>query len=124
MTKIWVAPESVIASFNAIALVAYAHLGCCLGENKENPDSRLVVVKPFKMFDVMTVMSSSSTIMSLPGENIIVGSKEVLGTENVSLHLNVTLLTIAPNRHIWGNIVSLRFFVLHPYPVSTYCCAF
>ncbi len=38
MTKIWMAPESAIASFDAIALVAYAHLGCCLGANEENAD--------------------------------------------------------------------------------------
>ena len=54
MTKIWVAPESVIASFDALALVAYAQLGCCLGANKENADWRLVVIEPFKTFDVTT----------------------------------------------------------------------
>ena len=48
-------------------------------------------------------------IISLTGENIIVGSEAVLGTENVSLHLNITSLTIAPNRHIWGKIVLLQF---------------
>ena len=123
MTKIWVAPESAITSFDAIALVAYAHFDCCLGANKENADLRLLV-EPFEKFDVTTVMSSSSTIISLTGENIIVGSEAVLRTEHVSLHLNVTLLTIAPNRHIWGKIVLWRFFVLHPYPALTYCCAF
>jgi hypothetical protein len=68
MTKIWVAPESVIATFDAIVIVAYAHFDCCLGANKENADSRLVV-EPFKTFDVTTVMSSSSTMNSLMGEN-------------------------------------------------------
>ena len=58
MTKIWVVPESTIASFDAIALVAYAHLGCCLEANEENADSRLVVVELFETFDVTTVMSS------------------------------------------------------------------
>ena len=123
MIKIWVVPESAIASFNAIIIVAYAHFDCCLGANEENADSRLVV-EPFETFDVTTVMSSSSMIISLTGENIIVGSEAVLITENVSLHINATSLTIAPNRHIWGKIVLWRFFVLHPYPALTYCCAF
>ena len=73
MTKIWVAPESAIASFDA----------CCLGANKENADLRLVV-EPFKTFDVTTVMSSSSTMNSLTGENKRAGSDVVLITENVS----------------------------------------
>jgi hypothetical protein len=36
MTKIWVAPESAIASFDAIALVAYAPFDCCCEANDEN----------------------------------------------------------------------------------------
>jgi hypothetical protein len=86
MTKIWVAPESAIASLDAIVLVAYAHFDCCLGANEENADSRLVI-EPFETFEVMTVMSSSSTMISLTGENIRGGSNAVLITENVSLHL-------------------------------------
>ncbi len=121
MTKIWVAPESPIASFDAIALVVYAHFGCCFGANKENADSRLVVVQPSETFDVTTVMSSASTIILLMGENICVGSDAVLITENVSLHLNFMLPIIAPNRHICGNTVLWRFFVLHPYPALMYC---
>jgi hypothetical protein len=73
MTKIWVAPESVIASFDA----------CCLGANEENADSRLAV-EPFETFDVTTVMSSSSTMNLLTGENKRAGSDVVLITENVS----------------------------------------
>jgi hypothetical protein len=41
MTKIWVAPESAIASFDAIVIAAYAHFAVdhFLGEaNKENAD--------------------------------------------------------------------------------------
>ena len=33
MTKIWVAPESAIASFNVIVITAYAHFDSCLGAN-------------------------------------------------------------------------------------------
>ncbi len=73
MTKIWVVPESAIASFDA----------CCLGANEENANSRLIV-EPFETFDVMTVMSSSSTMNSLMGENKRGGSDVVLITENVS----------------------------------------
>jgi hypothetical protein len=113
MTKIWVAPESAIASFDA----------CCLGANEENADSRLVV-EPFETFDVTTVMLSSSTMNSLMGENKRAGSDVVPITENVSQHLNATLPIIAPNRHIWGKTVLWQFFVLHPYPALTYCCAF
>ena len=76
------------------------------------------------MFEVMTVMSSSSTMISLMGENIRGGSDAVLITENVSLHSSATSLTNAPNRHIWGNTVLWQFFVLHPHPASMYCCAF
>jgi len=43
MTKIWVAPESVIASFNAIVIAAYAHFDSCLGANDENAYSRFLV---------------------------------------------------------------------------------
>ena len=68
MTKIWVAIESVIASFVAIVIVAYAHFGACCEANKENADSRLIV-KPSETFEVMTVMSSSSMTNSLTGEN-------------------------------------------------------
>ena len=52
-------------------------------------------------------------IISLTGENIIVGSKAVLITENVSLHLNATSLMPAPNHHIWGKTILWQFFVLH-----------
>jgi hypothetical protein len=38
MTKIWVAPESAIASLDAIVIIAYAHFNACLGANKENAD--------------------------------------------------------------------------------------
>ncbi len=31
MTKIWVAPESAIASFDAIVIAAYAHFDVCAG---------------------------------------------------------------------------------------------
>jgi hypothetical protein len=123
MTKIWVAPESAIASFDAIVIVAYTHFDCCLGANKENANSRLVV-NPFDTFDVTTVMSSLSTMNSLTGENNRAGSDVVLITENVSLHLNATLPTIAPNRHIWGKTVLWQLFVLHLYPALMYCCAF
>jgi hypothetical protein len=43
MTKIWVAPESVIASFDAIVIAAYAHFDSCLGANDENADSRFFI---------------------------------------------------------------------------------
>ena len=69
MTKIWVPPESAIASFNAIIIAVYAHFEACRGANEENADSRLVV-EPSEMFEVTTVMSSSSTTNSLTGENI------------------------------------------------------
>jgi hypothetical protein len=83
MTKIWVAPKSAIATFDAIVIVSYAHFNCCLGANEENADLKLVV-EPFEMFDVTTVMSSSSTMNSLTGENKRAGSDVVLITENVS----------------------------------------
>jgi hypothetical protein len=35
MTKIWVAPESVIASLDAIVIVEYAHFDACLGAQGE-----------------------------------------------------------------------------------------
>jgi len=123
MTKIWVAPESTIASFDAIVNAAYAHFESCHGSTEENADSRLFVEPP-ETFDVMTVMSSSSTTTSLMGENILVGSDDVLITENVPLHLNATLSTIAPNRHICGKTVLWRFFVAQLYPWLMYCCAF
>ena len=41
MTKIWVALESAIASFNAIVIAAYAHFNSCRGANEENADSTL-----------------------------------------------------------------------------------
>ena len=69
MTKIWVAPESAIASFDAIIIAAYAHFEACNGANEEKADSRLVV-EPYKTFEVTTVMSSSSTTNSLTGGNI------------------------------------------------------
>ncbi len=122
VTKIWVAPESAIASFDAIIIAAYSRVDVV---NEEKTDSRLVV-EPSETFDVTTVMlmSSSSKIISLTGGKNCVGSDAVLITENVSLHLNATSPTIAPNRHICGNTVLWRFFVLHPYPSSMYCCAF
>ena len=43
MTKIWVAPESVIASFDAIVIAAYAYCDACLGANDENADSRFLI---------------------------------------------------------------------------------
>ena len=69
MTKIWVAPESAIASFDAIVIVAYAHVDACRGVNEENADS-IVFVDPSDTFDVTTVMSSSSTSISWAGEKI------------------------------------------------------
>ena len=44
-------------------------------------------------------MSSLSKIISLTGENIIVGSEAVLITENVSLQLNSTSRTLAMVLH-------------------------
>ncbi|MBV5267815.1 MAG: hypothetical protein JZU67_04800, partial [Burkholderiaceae bacterium] len=38
MTKIWVALESAIASFNAIVIAAYAHFNSCREANEENAD--------------------------------------------------------------------------------------
>ena len=101
MTYIWVAPESAIASFDAIVIAAYAHFDACWGANEENADS-ILFVDPSNMFDVTTVMSSSSTSISLAGGNIWVGSDAMLITENVSLHLNAMSLLIVPNRHICG----------------------
>jgi len=66
------------------------------------------------MFEVTTVMSSSSKIISFTGEYIMVGSEAVLITENVSLHLNAISLMPTPNHHFWGKTVLWRFFVLHP----------
>ncbi len=43
MTKIWVAPEFAIASFDAIVIAAYAHFDSCLGANDENADSRVFI---------------------------------------------------------------------------------
>ncbi len=59
-------------------------------------------MEPDKTFEVTMAMSSSLIMISFTGENIIVGSDAVLITENVSLHLNATLLSIAPNSHICG----------------------
>ena len=56
MIKIWVAPESAIASFYAIVITAYAHFDSCHGANEENADSRLFV-EPSETFEVTTVMS-------------------------------------------------------------------
>jgi hypothetical protein len=56
------------------------------------------------------------------GENCMAGSNVVLITEN-ALHLQAMLPLIAPNCHICGKTVLWQFFVLHPYPASTYCCA-
>jgi hypothetical protein len=69
MTKIWVAPESAIASFVAIVIAADVHFEACLGANKENAYARLVV-EPSETFDVTTVMSSSSTTNVLTGEKV------------------------------------------------------
>ena len=85
MTKIWVAPESAIASFGAILIAAYVLSNRCCGSHAENADSRLTV-EPSDKFDVTTVMSSSSTMILLLGKTVLVGSNEVLITENVSLH--------------------------------------
>ena len=63
MTKIWVAPESAIASFDAIVIAVYSPVAVV---NEEKTDSRLVV-EPSETFDVTSVMSSSSTIISLTG---------------------------------------------------------
>ena len=138
MTKIWVAPESAIASLDAIVIAAYVHFEVFRGANEENADCWFVVgcvlvrigayvyasdfsdsilpVDPVETFEVTTVMSSLSTITSLAGENIWVGSDAMLITENVSLHLNATLLPIAPNRHICGKPVLWRFLVVQLYP--------
>ena len=127
MTKIWVAPVSAIASFDAIVIAAYAHFESCRGANEGNAacwfgigcvlvriDAYVyasdlsdvgLVVKLAETFDVTTVISSSSTSISWAGEKFWVGSDAMLITENVSLHLNATLLLIAPNRHICGNTV-------------------
>ena len=147
MTKIWVAPVSAIASLDAIVIAAYAHFVFCRVANEGNAacwsfimcvlvriaayvyasdflDS-ILVVDPVETFEVMTVMSSSSTITSWDGENIwVVGSDFMLIIENVSLHLNATLLLIAPDLHIWGNTVLWQFLVAQLYPWSMYCCAF
>ena len=123
MTYIWVAPESGIASFDAIVIAAYAHFDACRGANEENADS-ILFVDPSNMFDVTTVMSSSSTSISLAGGNIWVGSDAMIITENVSLHLNAMSLLIAPNRHICGKTVLCRFLVAQLYPWLIYCCTF
>jgi hypothetical protein len=81
-------------------------------------------VDPDETFDVTMVMLSLSTTTSLTGENITVGSNVVLITENVSLHLNALLPSIAPNRHIIGNTVLWCIFMLHPYPALMYYWAF
>jgi hypothetical protein len=146
MTKIWVAPVSAIASFDAMVIAAYAHFESCRGANEGNAacwfgigcvlvridayvyasgfSDSILVVDPVETFEVMTVMSSSSTITSWDGENIWVGSDSTLITENVSLHLNATLLLITPDRHICGNTVLWRFLVAQLYPWLMYCCAF
>jgi len=123
MTKIWVAPESAIASFDAIVIAAYAHVDACRGVNEENADS-IVFVDPSDTFDVTTVMSSSSTSISWAGGIIWVGSNAMRITENVSLHLNAMSLLIAPNHHICGKTILWRFLVAQLYPWSMYCCTF
>ena len=123
MTKIWVAPESAIASFDVIVIVAYAHVYAFCGVNKENADS-ILFVDPSDTFDVTTVMSSSSTSMLWVAGNIWVGSDAMLITENVSLHLNAMSLLIAPNHHICGKAVLWRFLVAQLYPWLMNCCAF
>ena len=69
MIKIWVAPESAIASFDAIVNAAYAHFESCHGSTEENADSRLIV-EPADTFEVTTVMSSSSTTNVLTGNKV------------------------------------------------------
>ena len=115
MTKIWVAPESTIASFDAIVNTVYAHFEFCHGLTEENADSRLFV-EPSETFDVTTVMLLSSTTTSLMEENIRVGSDDVLITENDLLHVNATLPTIAPNHHICGKTILWWFFIAQLYP--------
>ncbi len=90
MTKIWVAPESAIASVDAIVIAAYANFEACRGANEENANCCFVVgcvlvrigaylyasdfsdsilpVDPVETLEVTTVMSSSSTITSWAGE--------------------------------------------------------
>ena len=78
MTKIWVVPESAIASFDAIVIAAYAHFDSWRGANKGNAacwfgcgfSDSILVGDPVETFEVTTVMSSLSTITSWAGENI------------------------------------------------------
>jgi hypothetical protein len=89
MTKIWVAPESAIASVDAIVIAAYANFEACRGANEENANCCFVVgcvlvrigaylyasdfsdsILPVEPFEVTTVISLSSTITSWAGENI------------------------------------------------------
>ncbi len=124
MMKIQVAPESAIASFEAMLVsAAYAHCDCCAGATEENTMEKLEV-EPDKTFDVMMVISSSLTITLCTGADIILGSDMVLITENVPLHLNATSPTIPPNHHIVGSIVLWRSFVMQLYPALMYCWAF
>ena len=123
MTKIWVAPESAIASLDVIVIAAYAHFELCRLSGVERiplPSGKTprgaLAVEPVETFEVTTVISSSSMITSCVGEKIWVGSDAMLITENVSLHLNATLLPIAPNRHICGKTVLWRFLVAQLYP--------
>ena len=92
MTKIWVAPESAIASFDAIVIAAYAHFESCRGANEGNAacwfgvgcvlvridasvyaygfSDSILVVDLVETFEVTTVMSPSSTITSWAGDKI------------------------------------------------------
>jgi hypothetical protein len=82
MTKIWVAPESAMASFDAIVIAAYAHFEACWFSFRcvlvriaayvyaSGFSDSILVVDPVETFEVTTVMSSSSTITSCAGENI------------------------------------------------------
>ena len=81
MTKIWVAPESAIASIDAIVIVAYAHFDACREANKENADLTLFV-DPSDTFDVTNVISSSAASIAWVGGNIWVGPNAMLMTEN------------------------------------------
>jgi hypothetical protein len=83
MTKIWVAPESAIAAFDAIVIAANkGNAACWIGGGcvlvriaayvyaSGFSDSIPLVVDPVETFEVTTVMSSSLAITSWAGENI------------------------------------------------------
>jgi actin-like ATPase involved in cell morphogenesis len=83
MTKIWVAPESAIAAFDAIVIAANeGNAVCWIGGGcvlvriaaymyASGCSDSILVVDPVETFEVTTVMSSSSsTITSWAGENI------------------------------------------------------